>query len=320
MTAMDATWVAEEARDLSNWGRWGEDDQLGAWNTVTPAKVLEATRSVHTGQVFSLSLPFGSNGPSRYGVAGRSNAIHLMQMTGTDAAAGVQDSVFPGSAKFADDWVIMNLSSSTQWDGFSHVFHNGYSYNGVPATSVSSWGARRNSIDVLSDRIVTRAVLVDLPRSLGVPWCEPGVPIQPEDLSTALRRQGTEVEPGDCLLIRTGHLAQVRAANDWSSYAGDGDAPGLGARCGRWIAERDVAAVACDTWGLEVLPYDVNGTIAPLHQILLSHCGISIGEMFDLEALAEACAGDGRYDCMFVAPILPIRGAVNSPVNPQAIR
>jgi kynurenine formamidase len=320
VTTIDASWVADEARSLSNWGRWGDDDQLGAWNTVTPAKVLEAAQAVRTGEVFSISLPFGANGPSRNPIAGRGNAIHLMQLTGTDAAAGVQDSVFPGSAKFADDWVIMNLSSSTQWDGFSHVFHNGYGYNGAPAASVSSWGARRNSVSELRDRIVTRALLLDLPRLLDVPWCEPGVPIQPEDLDAAVNRQGCEVRAGDCLLVRTGQLAQVRATDDWSSYAGIGRAPGLGVRCGRWIAERDVAAVACDTWGLEVLPYETPGTVAPLHQILLAHCGISIGEMFDLEALADACARDNRSECMLVAPILPIRGAVNSPVNPQAIR
>jgi kynurenine formamidase len=320
MTNLNAAWVTREARALSNWGRWGREDQYGAWNQVTADKVREAAHCVRSGRVFSLSLPFGPTGPSRSGTAGRTNAVHLMQLTGTDVAAGVQDKVFPGSAKFADDWVIMNLSCSTQWDGFAHVFHDGFAYNGVPAAAVSSWGARRNGIDELRDRIVTRAVLLDLPRLFERPWCEPGRPVQPEDLDAALERQACRIGSGDCVLVRTGHLAQVRATGDWSAYAGNGAAPGLGARCGRWLAERDVAAVGCDTWGLEVLPYETTDTIAPLHQILLTHCGISIGEMFDLEALAEDCERDGRYDCMLVAPVLPIHGAVNSPVNPQAIR
>lgn len=320
MTEFNAAWVAAEAKALSNWGRWGTDDELGSWNLVTPEKVIEAAGCVRTGKVFSLSLPFGASGPSRDSIPGRGNAIHLMQLTGTDAAAGVQDRAFPGSGKFADDWVIMNLSTSTQWDGFCHVFHEGFAYNGVPSTAVSSWGAYRNSVTRLKDRIVTRGVLLDLARVAGEDWLESGVPIQPEDLDAAVRAQGLEVRVGDAVLIRTGQLTQVRAANDWTGYAGTGRAPGLGVRCGRWLAEREVAAVATDTWGLEVLPYETPDTLAPLHQIILTHCGISIGEMFDLDALAADCAEDRVYDFLLVAPVLPLDAAVNTPVNPQAIK
>lgn len=320
MTELDAAWVAAEAKALSNWGRWGPDDELGSWNLVTPEKVIEAASCVRTGKVFSLSLPFGPSGPSRDPIPGRGNAIHLMQMTGTDVAAGVQDKAFSGSGKFADDWVIMNLSTSTQWDGFCHVFHEGQAYNGVSSTAVSSWGARRNSVTALKDRIATRGVLLDLPRVAGQDWCEPGVPIQPEDLTDAVDAHGVEIRPGDAVLIRTGQLAQVRASGDWTGYAGTGKAPGLGVRCGRWLAEREIAAVATDTWGLEVLPYETPDTLAPLHQIILTHCGISIGEMFDLEALAADCAADGVHEFLLVAPVLVLDGAVNSPVNPQAIK
>jgi kynurenine formamidase len=321
MVDIDSRWVAEEATSLSNWGRWGPDDEIGTWNLVTPEKIKEAAACVRQGKVFSLALPFGPKGPNRSGIEGRPNAIHLMQLTGTDAAAGVQDTMFPGPAKFADDWVIMNLSCSTQWDGFCHIFYEGRTYNGVKDTTVSSWGARRNSITKLRDRITTRAVLLDIPRALGQPWCQPGIPITPSDLDLAVKRQGSvSVGPGDVVLIRTGHLSQVRASGDWSTYAGNGDAPGLSATCGRWIAERDLAAIATDTWGAEVLPYETPESSAPLHQILLAHCGITIGEMFDLDALAEDCARDGIYEFMLVAPILPIDGAVNTPVNPQAIK
>lgn len=317
---LDAAWVAREARELSNWGRWGDDDQVGSWNLVTPEKVVAATACVISGDVYSLALPFGASGPSADGIPGRPNAIHLMGITGTDAAAGAQDRVFPGSAKFADDWVIMNLSTSTQWDGFCHVFHHGYSYNGVPAAQVSSWGARRNAIPSLRDRMVTRGVLIDLPRAQGCDWLEPGTAIQPEELDAAVEAQDSVVEAGDAVLVRTGQLSEVRASGSWAGYAGTAAAPGLGARCGRWLAERDVAAVACDTWGLEVMPYETTDTMAPLHQIILSHCGISIGEMFDLDELAAACAADRRYSFLLVAPVLPLDGAVNTPVNPMAIR
>jgi kynurenine formamidase len=312
--------VERECLRLSNWGRWGDDDQIGAWNLVTPEKVVEAAGCVRRGVVFSLALPFGHGGPNENPRPGRANATLFISASGTDIEAGVYDKLYPGSGKFTDDWVTMNLSSSTQWDGFPHVFHNGRGYNGAPASSVTSLGARRNSITHLADRIVTRAVLLDLPRTSGVDWLEPGYAIQPEDLDAALQAQRVEVTAGDAVLVRTGQLAQVRAAGGWGDYAGRGPAPGLGARCGGWLAERDVAAVASDTWGLEVSPFETPDTLAPLHQIILAHCGISIGEMFDLEALALDCAADGVYECMLVAPPLPIKGAINTPVNPQAVK
>ena len=144
--------------------------------------------------------------------------------------------------------------------------------------------------------------------------------MQPEDLDSALAAQNTVLHPGDVLLVRTGQLAQVRARGDWGDYSGLGPAPGLGARCGGWLAGHELAGVASDTWGLEVYPYETPDTLAPLHQIILAHSGISIGEMFDLDTLAADCALTGQYESMFVAVPLPIKRAINSPVNPIAIR
>jgi len=210
MADLTADWLARECQRLSNWGRWGPDDQIGCWNLVTPEKVVEAARCVRKGTVFSLALPFGPGGPNENGRPGRTNANLFVSMSGTDIEAGVLDKLYPGSGKFTDDWVTMNLSSSTQWDGFPHVFHNGRGYNGAPASSVTSLGARRNSITNLADRIVTRAVLLDLPRVAGLDWLEPGTAVQPEDLDAAAAAHGIEVRPGDVVLVRTGQLAQVR--------------------------------------------------------------------------------------------------------------
>jgi kynurenine formamidase len=317
---LDAAWVAEQCRALSNWGRWGDDDELGAWNLVTADKVATAARCVRRGKIFSLALPFGPGGPGDKARAGRGNATLFVSMSGTDIETGALDRMHPGSGKFTEDWVTMNLSSSTQWDGFAHAFHNGLGYNGTPAATVTSQGARRNSITALADRIVTRAIVLDLPRCFDIDWLEPGFAIQPEDLDSAVAAQCVEVDTGDVVLVRTGQLAQVRAEGDWGNYSGLGPAPGLGARCGTWLADRNVAAVASDTWGLEVFPYETPDTIGPLHQIILAYCGISIGEMFDLEALAADSAETGDYDCMFVAAPLPIKRAINSAVNPIAIR
>lgn len=142
----------------------------------------------------------------------------------------------------------------------------------------------------------------------------------PEGLDQAAAWAGVPIGPGDVVLVRTGALSRVRAEGSWGNYAGLGPQAGLSVTTAACFARRDVAAVATDTWGVEVVPYEVRGTAAPLHQLLLSRCGITLGEMFDLDDLAADCAGHGLTEMLFFAPPLPITGAVNSPVNPLAVR
>lgn len=313
--SLDRAWVIAEGARLSNAGRWGDEDELGTWNLVTPEKVHAATATVARGKVFSLALPFGSDGPD--GPPGRPAPQHFLTLTGSDLLAS-ESLHTPG---FADDWIVMNLSCSTQWDGFTHVFSEGTTYNNVGCEMVTARaGARRNSVSVLRERVVSRGVLLDIPRMFDRAWLEPGEAITSEHLDTCCASCGVEVAPGDVVLIRTGALAQVRERGDWGDYAGKGPQTGMSVKSAAWFAERDVAAVASDTWGFEVLPYETSDTVAPLHQILLSRCGITIGEMFDLEDLAVDCAQDRRFEFLFVAQPLPITGAVNAPVNPLAIK
>ncbi|MGH8998500.1 MAG: cyclase family protein, partial [Acidimicrobiia bacterium] len=197
----DSAWVGEEARRLSNWGRWGPDDQIGAWNTVTPEKVVQAAACVRKGVTFSLALPFGTDGPNSGEIPNRLNALHFVTLSGTDVAAGAQRH-FAGDGGFAEDWIIMNTSASTQWDGLPHVFRDGKMYNGVPAAAVPSAGARRNSISELRNRIVTRGVLLDVPRRKALAWLEPGYAIEPEDLDACAEATGVDVGAGDAVLVR----------------------------------------------------------------------------------------------------------------------
>lgn len=304
------------AKRHSNWGRWGPDDQIGTLNHVTAASVLDAARLVRTGQVISLALPFDQDGPQN-GSFGRNNPVHYMTATGTDAVTGAQRTV--PTTRHADDGIIMPLSCGTQWDGLAHIFYEDKMYNGGDAMLVSSDGAARNGIQHTRAKHVGRGVLLDIPRYRGVPWLRPGQAIRAEDLDGAADAQGVSVGAGDFVLIRTGQLAQVRERGRWLDYAG-GDAPGLSVTTADWLAGKDPAAYATDTWGTEVRPNETPEVFQPLHIIALVMMGLSIGEMFDLEELADACADDGNYDFFFVAPTLPITGAVASPVNPIAIR
>jgi kynurenine formamidase len=206
---------------------------------------------------------------------------------------------------------------ATQWDSLGHVVHDGKIYNGYSAAEVSSRGARRNSIDKASDRIVSRGVLLDVPRHRGRQWLEPGQKIDSADLDRAAAAQGIDIAPGDIIVIRTGQLAMVRQRGRWDDYAG-GPAPGLSLDSLDWIKGHSVAGVATDTWGAEVIPNETDEVFQPFHVIAIPYMGLLIGEIWDLESLAEACAGDGRYDFLLSALPLPVTGAVGSPINPMA--
>ena len=314
---MDINDVLEMGRRLRNWGRWGPDDELGTLNFITPEKVVRACHLAKRGKSFGLAIPFDSRGPQAGGGA-RFNPVHVMVATGTDAAAGAQDGI-PGGFRYADDLVIMPLQCATQWDSLAHVFYDGQMYNGYDARQVTARGAARNSIDKMKERIVSRGVLLDIPRYKGLDWLEPGYPITPEDLDGTAGRQGVAVESGDILLVRTGHMALCRSRGGWEGFAG-GDAPGLALSTAPWLHDKQVAAVATDTWGVEVRPNEPPNTFQPLHMVLIRDMGLLLGEIFYLDELAEDCAADGTHEFLLVAPPIPFTGAVGSPVNPIALK
>jgi kynurenine formamidase len=311
------------AERCSNWGRWGPDDQLGTLNHIGPAEVAAAARLVTAGRIISLAIPVDDAGPQTTGAAGRFNPIHLMLRDGNAAITGtmVRD-FYGGTDKFlrvTDDILILPLQSGTQWDSLAHVVFDGKLYNGYDGTAVSSRGAVLNDIANARERLVGRGVLADIPRSRGVAWLEPGEPIRAADLEACLDGEGVTLGRGDILLVRTGHIAQCRSAGSWGTYAG-GPAPGLALDTAEWLFEREVAAVATDTWGLEVRPNETPDVLQPLHIVLIVSVGLLLGEIFDLEALADDCARDGRYEFLLSAAPLPVTGGVGSPVNPLAIK
>ena len=304
------------ADKYKNWGRWGDDDQLGTLNYITPQKIVDASGLVKQGKVLSLAIPFDDNGPQS-GSFGRFNPIHFMLQDGGDVSIGAQDHL--PNIQYTDDAVTMPLQCATQWDALAHILYRGKMYNGYEAHHVNSTGAKKNGMENAKDKVVSRGVLLDIPRYKGKQWLEPGEAVYPEDLDGAAAMGEVSVGTGDIVLVRTGQIGQVRADGSWGEYSG-GSAPGLGVDCAQWICEHEVAGYATDTWGTEVIPNETPDIFQPLHMILIVHAGVLVGEIFDLEGLAEDCANDGVYEFLFVAPPLPITGAVGSPINPQAIK
>ena len=301
---------------LSNWGRWGAEDELGTVNFITPAKRVEAAALVRKGKVFSLSIPLDESGPQP-SFERRLNPRHLMLATGTDLRSGVQPGAVGGIGE-ADDMVTMALQAATQWDSLAHIFYDYKMYNDRDCALVSAHGAAKNSIAVLADRVVSRGVLVDVARHLGADHLPLDHRITVAELEATLERQRVEIRSGDVLLIRTGNLQRARSAGGWDRFTYS-DEPGIGLDALPWVHEREIAAVAADTWALEVLPSGTSLWL-PVHAVAIVHMGLLVGEIFDLEALAADCEEDGVYEFFCSAPPLPFTGGVGSPVNPLAVK
>jgi kynurenine formamidase len=311
--------IADAAARYSNAGRWGPGDVLGTLNFLDDAKRVEGAALVRRGAAFSLSQRFDAEGPQK-GWRRRTNPVHTMLSCGLDAEFGPAQ--FPHGIGGADDAVFMPLQASTQWDGLGHIFDHGRAYNGRRAGEVvTSEGDRVTGIETVADRIAGRGVLLDVARTLDPSGELPdGFAITADHLDATIQAQGdsSRVGRGDLLLVRTGQLTRARR-DGWGDYAG-GAAPGLSFTTAGWLHEREIAGIATDTWGFEVRPNEFDIAFQPLHQVAIPHLGLFIGEMWDLDALAEDCGRDGRYDFLLVAAPIPFTGAVGGPVNPIAIK
>jgi kynurenine formamidase len=309
---------ADVIRRVSNWGRWGADDELGTANLISEAKRVAAAALVRKGRSFSLAVDFAPDTP-QVKPSFRLNPQRSMVATGADVRAGQQAAFGIAGHGFADDMVVMSLQAATQWDSLAHVFHDYCMYNGRDCALVGAKGAQKNDIAVLRDAVVTRGVLADVAGHAGVESLAPDHHITPEELEATLAAQGIDVGEGDALLIRTGHLGRIQRAGAWDQFI-EQDEPGLGIDSLPWLHERGVAAVACDNWAFEVIPSGVEELPLPIHAIGIVYMGLLVGEIFELDALAADCRDDGVWEFLFSAPPLPFVGAVGSPVNPLAIK
>lgn len=305
---------AELLESLSNWGKWGPDDELGALNYITAAKRVEAASLVRRGESFSLAIPItGGQGPQG-GTGGRVNPMHFMTATGCDPTTAVP---LGGDAGYTDDFLGIAVQGGTQWDALCHIFYADRMYNDFPASAVTSAGASRNGIEKVHDEFVSRGVLLDIARLKGVDCLEPGAAITTEDLLAAEAAQGVQFGEGDIVLVRTGQMGTTKNFTDWSRFRGP--EPGLHFETAELLDERRVAAVAADNMMVEATGH-LPGYYVPFHMLALVNLGIHLGEFWFLEALADDCAADGVYEFMLVAQALPITGGTGTPLNPLAIK
>jgi kynurenine formamidase len=300
--------VRELGERLCNWERWGPDDELGTVNLITPATVRSAAGLVTTGEVISLGIELGRSGP-QVAHPRRFNPIHML--------IAAHELPRPGGASTAEDVVLLPVHAATQWDALAHVAFHGVTYGGRSADQViTQGGAPANSIVPVSGRLATRGVLADVAACRGQEALPPGRAIAAGELQECLERQGVTTEPGDILIVRTGFLAD-RRKHGWEGFGRE--APGLALDCLPWIHDSDLAGVATDTAAVEVRPFDADGVEMPFHVVALVYMGLLLGEIFELETLAQHCAQTGRYAFLLTAPALKVTGGLGSPTNPYAI-
>jgi len=283
-------------KSLSNWGRWGKDDEIGALNLITPAKRKQAAGLVKEGVSVSLAADVDT-----VKAVDNANPYEItMQGIGADRIA-----------------VAYHGIAHTHLDSLAHINDQGVFYNGYTPDPAAVLAQRhsKNSIHNVKNGIFTRGVLIDIPRLKGVPYLEPGTPIYVEDLEAWERKAGVTVSAGDALFVRTGVWARRKAMGPWlRGRAPGGKSAGLDPSVIPWLKQRDIAILASDH------PQYVSPSTLPaaVHDFALLYLGIHLIDNCDLEGLADAAAARSRWDFLFTAAPLPIPGGTGSPINPIA--
>jgi kynurenine formamidase len=291
-------WMSE----LSNWGRWGKNDQSGTINLITPAKRRTAARLVSEG--FSVSL--SRDADTVKAVDNSSPWSHIMTATGEHPEAGQFD---------LDTYsVSYHGYGTTHMDALCHMFYNGHLFNGFPQSAITEQGAGKLDVTHYKNGIFTRAVLIDIPQLKHLQYLEPDTVIYPEDLEAWEKKVGVRVESGDVVFIRTGRWARRAKKGSWDAAE---HSAGLYASCAKWLHERDVAMLGSDA-ASDAMPSRIPGVHQPIHQLMLIALGTPLFDNCDLEALSKAASERRRYAFLLTAAPLAMPGGTGSPLNPIA--
>ena len=299
---MTLTDIERQLKVLSNWHRWGQNDQLGAINLITPRTRRRAARLVRRGVTVSL-------------------ARVAEEVEAADNPQPFEQKMLEIGRTPGVPWAVDNYSvayhgyAHTHMDSLCRLFFRGRLYNGFTHDDVTEKGASRLSIHNLRHGIFTRGILVDIPRLKGKKWLEPGEAIFPEDLDAWEKRADVKIRSGDVVFFRTGRWARRYAKGPWDVK--EQGLAGLHASCCAWLKKRDIAMVGSDA-ASDVMPSRIEGITHPVHLLLLHAMGMHIFDNCDLEDLGVACQKFERWEFLLTASPIPVEGGTGSPLNPIA--
>jgi kynurenine formamidase len=292
---MTKTDVDRWMKELSNWGRWGKDDQLGTLNLISPAKRRQAASLVKDGVVVSM-------------------AHEMLTEKAEDNTDPLVHTMLPSHGAFHTDNYNVSFHGMglTHLDALCHASYQGKVYNGFPADSINTQGCPQVSVFALKNGIMTRGVLIDIARMKGVDYLEPGTPIYPEDLAEWEKETGVRVSAGDAVFVRSGRWMMRNARGPGKSFAG------LHASCAKWLHDRGVAILGGDA-DPEVAPSQIEGVPVPIHLLTLVAMGMPLFDECDLEELSKQAARRKRWVFLFTAAPLVVRGGTGAPINPIGV-
>jgi len=293
---------------VCNWGRWGNDDERGTLNYIRPEHVRHAAGLVRSGRSVSMAVPINK-------VAGPDNprpAIHYMVRSYDIPDCGVP--------QFSTDYLASEFHGDchTHIDALCHVGINGKLYNGKPVSAVTSLGPAIQDITAYANGILSRGVLLDIPRLRGVKWLEPGEAVSTAELEAAEKSQGVRLGEGDIFVFRTGHHRRRLELGPWNNgYDGAGKA-GLQVETIRLLHERKVAAFFPDGDG-ETVPSNVEGVAYPIHALQIASMGMACADSLQFEELIKLCEEEQRWEFLVMAAPLRLPGGTGSLFNPIAV-
>ncbi len=282
-------------KQVSNWGRWGKDDQLGSVNLITPATRKAALALAKTGESVSLA-----HNPMTEKAEDNNNPFEHTMLRGNNMD------------RYA---VSYHGYAHSHIDALCHILYKDQTYNGYARGDVNTdAGCTKLGIENLKNGVITRGVLVDIPRLRGVDYLEPGTAIYVEDLEAWEKKTGITLGSGDALLLRTGRWARRAKVGPWNVGQ---NAAGLHASVAPWIKQRGVALVGSDA-AEDVTPSLVQGVALPVHTLFITAMGINLLDNQDLEALGAAAARLGRWEFMLTIAPVPVTGGTGFPLNALA--
>jgi kynurenine formamidase len=308
------------AQAPKNWGRWGDEDEIGALNFLDASEALRGVAQVKSGKVFTLGVPVGSPGGDPVW-PGRSGATVLMTQDRSHYTAGKLEPL-PGGLEYADDYITAFLQGSSQYDALGHTWYGDQIYNGFPAETTIGGLARCGVDKIAKHGVVGRGVLIDMARHRGKDALETSETFGVEDLEAAAESQGVAIEPHDNLLIRTGWLKVFYDHGADAFYGEQFVEPGLTYSPGlvEWFHKREIVSLSTDSIANEVTTHKPTGIALPLHAALMRNLGVLFSEILWLEELADDCAQDGQWSFLYAAAPMNIVGGSGAPVNPVVVK
>jgi kynurenine formamidase len=281
---------------VKNWGRWGADDELGAANLITEAKRRQAADLVKSG----VSVSMAHNPITEAAPDNPSPFEHTMNK-------GFTTDIYR---------VMYHGYAHSHIDALCHILYKNQTYNGYSREQVNTAkGCTRLGVDKLKNGIVTRGILIDIPRLKNLPYLEPGTPVFVEDLEAWEKKAGVKVAPGDAIFLRTGRWARRAALGPWAVSR---NAAGYHASVAPWLKDRGVSFLGSDA-AQDVVPSLVEGVNLPVHTLAITALGIDILDNQDLEAVAETAARLKRWEFLLTIAPVPVTGGTGFPVNALAI-